>query len=1026
MRSRLNSLFQIRPGEERLVMLLIGLFILPNVGLAVGSPGVEALFFSRFGVEFLPHMYIALGLVTMVVSLILAVLIGRASLKRLLISLPPVLAATLLISRLLVGMDLNWFYPILWLWMSLLGTLQGLLTWGLAGMVCDTRQAKRLFPLFGAGGILGVAAGGLITPPLVNLIGTENLLLVWAGLLIVTLGFVISLMRGAKEQPTPSRGSRPSLTEELQKGFQAVRQSLLFRWLAVSMVFFALMFFSVAFPFSKAAANQYPDEDALAGFLGIFQGLITTAAFIASLLLANRMYARYGFVVAILVLPLIYLVGFGAMFINASFVALSAFRFIQVGWIQGVAATAYQALFNIIPEDRREQTRTFVNGVPQQAGVILIGLLLVVGQDALQPRFFYGIGFAAAAATAFAMWRSGKAYRSALVDALQAGQPHMFISEVEPFGGFRQDAAAVETVVEGISHSDPGIRQVSATILGSMAVPETAGVLIDALEDSVPEVRVAMLKAIAQTGEASALLEVASCLSDAEAAVRLQAATTMAALSHFPRGVRSHLSPLLADPDPQVRAKVAVILLGYGEHNEASSLLHRMSADQGTEERIAALEAFSSWGDASGFAVAAAALEDTLPTVRRRAAIALARIDPERCRERLILALADDDLAVRETVASMLIESGPSVLPDAVAALEDATLEDGALLVLEALPVQRENAEILAYAERKVAAALRYDGLHHDLNYHIQTNKQLHLLEAALFDAARQHAIRAFKAVGLLGDAAAMAVTIDGLSSANVAQRANALEMLDSVANRDLVAPVTHLWESKQTPGSTEVIPSLVDTLVKVLRDPDDWIRACALFSSLGVDDPQLLEEISGLTGSASSLVSETAGYVLSGVDMETLSTIPTMQRILYLQQVPLFAELPPGEIKQIAAIAGEYLFTEGEMIANQGDLGDEMYIIVSGEVDVRVHTDEGGDASIAVRKPGEYVGEMSIISREPRMASLVAAGEVRALCVGKKQFEAMLRERPEISLAVMRGLIKRHLEDLRGEQSRVEEAEPL
>ena len=62
----------------------------------------------------------------------------------------------------------------------------------------------------------------------------------------------------------------------------------------------------------------------------------------------------------------------------------------------------------------------------------------------------------------------------------------------------------------------------------------------------------------------------------------------------------------------------------------------------------------------------------------------------------------------------------------------------------------------------------------------------------------------------------------------------------------------------------------------------------------------------------------------------------------------------------------------------------------------------------LARRGPGEYVGEMAIISQEPRMASLVAQGDVRVLNIEQAQFEAILRERPDTSLAVMRVLCAR------------------
>jgi CRP-like cAMP-binding protein len=137
---------------------------------------------------------------------------------------------------------------------------------------------------------------------------------------------------------------------------------------------------------------------------------------------------------------------------------------------------------------------------------------------------------------------------------------------------------------------------------------------------------------------------------------------------------------------------------------------------------------------------------------------------------------------------------------------------------------------------------------------------------------------------------------------------------------------------------------------------------------------------------------------------VDTLKTIPTMERVLFLRRVKLFANLTPVDLVHIAAIAREQLFMDGEVIARQGDSGNEMYIIVSGEVCV---TNERG-YEMARRKPGDYVGEMAIISRQPRMATLVAAGEVRTLCIDRRSFEEILRGRFEISLAVMQELCER------------------
>jgi CRP/FNR family cyclic AMP-dependent transcriptional regulator len=67
-----------------------------------------------------------------------------------------------------------------------------------------------------------------------------------------------------------------------------------------------------------------------------------------------------------------------------------------------------------------------------------------------------------------------------------------------------------------------------------------------------------------------------------------------------------------------------------------------------------------------------------------------------------------------------------------------------------------------------------------------------------------------------------------------------------------------------------------------------------------------------------------------------------------------------------------------------------------------------GHQQVLAVRSTGDVIGEMAVITSGPRMASLAAKGPVRLLSIGRRQFEAMLRERPETSLALMRVLCRR------------------
>jgi hypothetical protein len=247
------------------------------------------------------------------------------------------------------------------------------------------------------------------------------------------------------------------------------------------------------------------------------------------------------------------------------------------------------------------------------------------------------------------------------------------------------------------------------------------------------------------------------------------------------------------------------------------------------------------------------------------------------------------------------------------------------------------------------------------------------MLAESLSQASQEHGIRALRAIGLLADRSAMNTAIENLETRDPGQRANVLEALESISAkwRGILQPLMRLWEDDR------LAPGNVDW-ERLLQDPNEWVRECAAYAkSYG----------------------ETT--------MDSLSTLSLMDRILFLKRVSLFANLSPAELKQVAAIASEEVFSDAEVIAHKGEQGDVMFVIISGEV--RVCAESGGNLTeLARRTTGDYVGELSIINREPRNATLIAAGDVRALCIDQKTFEGLIRERPEVSLFIIQTLSRR------------------
>ena len=100
-------------------------------------------------------------------------------------------------------------------------------------------------------------------------------------------------------------------------------------------------------------------------------------------------------------------------------------------------------------------------------------------------------------------------------------------------------------------------------------------------------------------------------------------------------------------------------------------------------------------------------------------------------------------------------------------------------------------------------------------------------------------------------------------------------------------------------------------------------------------------------------------------------------------------------------------LYGNLEVIVQQGELGDCMYVVQSGEVEV-VQATDGGDQRLAVLGAGDFFGEMAVFGREVRSATVRALGEARALKVDKKTLLRRIKEDPLLAVNLLQTLFQR------------------
>jgi HEAT repeat protein len=956
---RLQAVLRVHPGEGRTLALTVATAFLADAAIMIAQSSIDALFFARYGVENLPKLYLVVGVAMFVTTAGVGALLARVGRERVFVVIPAAISVAALVGRAALEAEATWVYGALWILQSVAEFSCLLAIWGLAGLVSDTRQAKRFFPLIAAGGVVGLIVGGLITGPLAAALGSENLLLVWAGLMGAAAAVAWRLVstRPPTAEAPRTRRRRPGVLAAVSD----VDASPLLRWMSAGALLTALLFSLLYLPFSRAAAERYPDADDLAAFFGVFFALSMGTALVLSLLVTSRLLGRFGVPTVVLVLPVLYLVTFGVLAVAATFATLAAFRFAQIAWRSGGAGSTWETLVNTIPAHRRDRVRAFLTGVPTQLGTMVAGAVALVAQRFDEPRVLYGAGLVGSALAVASISRIRSAYPRALVAALREGRPTIFATPGPRAAIVTADAVGLAVLRDLLTDHEVAARLLAANALADLDRPEAAEALASAAEqDDEAEVRLAALTSLERVDGGRAAAVAVERLSDTDSSVRL------AALRILKRAGVDPPRQLLDDEEVTVQALAAAIL--FDREAGARSVLDAVVHSPDPSVRGAGYRAIATGGAEATRHLALAGLDDPDSRVRHEAAHAVAALANEEAVEPLVALLADDDAVVRSAAAEALGEVGEPAVEAVVDALFTEGHEDAALAALERLPLDGSATRVRRFASESVARALE-DA---DLRSKLAANKDVAvaLLHDSLRAREERYALAALHAAALLGARrTTVFAALENLVVSDPAQRATALEVIETVGDPAIVRPLLALWESRASDGfDAEVIDRLRD-------DPDDWIRQCAEFAKDALE---------------------------GGAMTHTLTTkVPLVERVIFLRKVPLFEALPPQELEPIAAVAQEEDFSEGELLAVRGEPGDTLYVIIDGQVQV-VGADE---RELAVRGPGDFIGEMAVISSKPRAASLLATSDVRVLELHKPAFEAILRERPETALAVMRVL---------------------
>jgi hypothetical protein len=207
-------------------------------------------------------------------------------------------------------------------------------------------------------------------------------------------------------------------------------------------------------------------------------------------------------------------------------------------------------------------------------------------------------------------------------------------------------------------------------------------------------------------------------------------------------------------------------------------------------------------------------------------------------------------------------------------------------------------------------------------------------------------------------------------------QRARLMPLLDDVDSRAAQSAAVAL---------ACALPSFEEALRAAMAESDPFLRS-------------FLAAMRGATRLAGeSKVEDTAKH---RVDAEETIMLNRVEIVLHLRSLDLFARLTTRQLSEVAAVVREEVYSAGAAIVREGEFGDCMYLILSGEVLIS----RAGQYEVT-SKAGELFGEMSLFDGETRFATVSAVRRVRLLRLDRHDLFELMEEEPAIAIGICQTL---------------------
>jgi len=390
MRDRLFKLLGVETGEESMVSMLLAQSVFLGIFFGAFDISAHSLFLSIFDEKMMARGYVISGLAGIILTSIYTGLQTRMHFKSFsTINLIFVTTITLILWVLLLVNPAKWVIFIVFIMLGPLNILAMLGFWGTAGRLFTLRQGKRLFGLIDSGMVVGIIISCYAIPVLLSFNFEPHNILLISSFAVLT-GSIIQMLIGKRFPLLAGREEKPEGSDTKKSVTALFRSDSYIRVMSIFIALSVMTAFFVMYSFMAVTREQYPSEEDMARFLGLFTGSMMIFTLLIKLLVFSYLIRNYGLRTCLAISPLLVaaftliavIIGMLMGFTPATggfmlfFMLLALSRLFSKSLKDSIESPSFKVIYQTIDEKIRYEVQSAMDGTVNEIAALTSGLIL--------------------------------------------------------------------------------------------------------------------------------------------------------------------------------------------------------------------------------------------------------------------------------------------------------------------------------------------------------------------------------------------------------------------------------------------------------------------------------------------------------------------------------------------------------------------------------------------------------------------------------------------------------------------------